>query len=396
MSEEELYVGREQTLVKHFILRKYLERFAHIVGTFATSITYVDCFSGPWNVRSEDLTDSSFVIALNELRKAKQTLAEKEGRHLKLRCFFLEKQPTPYARLEYFARQVQDAEVETRNEELEKSIPEVLRFVRKGGRWTFPFIFIDPTGWKGFAMQTIAPLLKLDPAGVLINFMTDYIQRFIAHPHEQTQKSFEALFGSGDYKSRLQGMTADQDREDVLFRAYAENVRQTGRFTHTCAAIVLYPETDRRYFHLIYATRNRKGVEVFKSVEKQAMEVMEQARADAKQRKRVQRSGQQELFPAEEMAPSNPVEALRERYLAQARQGVSQLLQSRGRLPYEEVWDTALAYPLVWEADLKGWIKEWRKQGLVRLEGTEPRQRVPRLNENNTLVWVGPPSGAGR
>jgi hypothetical protein len=59
MSDKDLYVEREQTLVKHFILRKYLERFAHIVGTFADAITYVDCFSGPWNVRSEELKDSS-------------------------------------------------------------------------------------------------------------------------------------------------------------------------------------------------------------------------------------------------------------------------------------------------------------------------------------------------
>ena len=76
MSNETLYRGREQTLVKHFILRKYLERFARIVGTFADSITYVDCFSGPWNVRSEELKDSSFAIALEELRKAQATLSE--------------------------------------------------------------------------------------------------------------------------------------------------------------------------------------------------------------------------------------------------------------------------------------------------------------------------------
>src|SRR5579864_4044295 len=104
MSEQGLYSGREQTLVKHFILRKYLERFAHIVGTFADSITYVDCFSGPWNVRSDDLKDSSFAIALEELRKARTTLAGK-GRTLKIRCMFLEKQSTAYARLQEFAHQ---------------------------------------------------------------------------------------------------------------------------------------------------------------------------------------------------------------------------------------------------------------------------------------------------
>src|SRR6516162_7745528 len=108
MSTADFYGGREQTLVKHFILRKYLERFAHIVGTFADSITYVDCFSGPWNVRSQELKDSSFAIALEELRKARTTLARR-GRTLKIRCMFLEKEPRPYTRLAQFASHVQDA-----------------------------------------------------------------------------------------------------------------------------------------------------------------------------------------------------------------------------------------------------------------------------------------------
>jgi hypothetical protein len=66
MSEGELYAGREQTQVKHFVLQKYLERFAHIIGFRWRAITYVDCFSGPWNVGSDELEDSSFAIAYDD------------------------------------------------------------------------------------------------------------------------------------------------------------------------------------------------------------------------------------------------------------------------------------------------------------------------------------------
>ena len=76
MSHGDLYTGREQTLVKHFILQKYLQRFAYIVGSHWDTLTYVDCFSGPWNARSENFEDSSFAIALKELRDARTTLAE--------------------------------------------------------------------------------------------------------------------------------------------------------------------------------------------------------------------------------------------------------------------------------------------------------------------------------
>ena len=41
MSNGGLYAGREQTLVKHLILQKYLERFAYIVGSHLDVLTYV-------------------------------------------------------------------------------------------------------------------------------------------------------------------------------------------------------------------------------------------------------------------------------------------------------------------------------------------------------------------
>ena len=84
-----------------------------------------------------------------------------------------------------------DAEVETRNAILEESVDAILDFVRRDGRQTFPFIFIDPTGWTGFAMDTIAPLLSVEPGEVLINLMTKDVRRFIESPQQQTQASFD-------------------------------------------------------------------------------------------------------------------------------------------------------------------------------------------------------------
>jgi three-Cys-motif partner protein len=386
MSEQDLYIGREQTRIKHFILREYLERFAHIVGSFSDSITYVDCFSGPWNVRSEELKDSSFVIALEMLRKARTTLAGR-GRAFKIRCMFLEKQPAAYARLEQFARQVSDAEIQTRNGELAGNITEILRFVRQGGPGTFPFFFIDPTGWTGFEMSLIAPLLRQRPGEVLINFMTDYIRRFIDHPHQLTRQQFTSLFGSDDAKDRIQALADLADRKDALFTMYADAVRKRGDFAYSCATIVLYPEIDRPFFHLIYATRHRRGVEVFKDVEQRAMEEQGRTRAAAKQRKREKRSKQPELFSAEALPDVRSIDALRARYLSQARKRVLERLQAKHRVTYESIWDLALSSPLVWDCDIKDWIREWRIAGSLQIEGMKPKERVPKLDHGIVLIW---------
>jgi three-Cys-motif partner protein len=180
---ESLYDGREQTLVKHYILRNYLLRLALIVGPWCKTINYIDCFSGPWNVRGENYEDSSFGIATKELRKAREKLAERAF-HLDLRCFFLEYDPAAYRRLTEFARTITDIEIETKNKRLEEAVGDILSFHRQAGT-AFPFVFIDPTGWTGFPLAVIRPLLQLKPGEVLINYMTWHARRFIEAEQER-------------------------------------------------------------------------------------------------------------------------------------------------------------------------------------------------------------------
>jgi len=386
MSNGELYAGREQTLVKHFILRKYLERFAYIVGSHWEVLTYVDCFSGPWNARSDKFEDSSFAIGLKELRNARDALAKQRGRNVRLRCFFLEKDRAAYAKLKEFADGVTDARIETRNAPLEESILEITNFVRSGGAKAFSFVFIDPTGWTGFEMETITPLLRLDPGEVLINFMMGHIRRFLDSPQEETQDSFRRLFGSGSFRAKVEGL-AKLDREDAAIEEYARNAKSVGGFSFGCNAIVLHPEKDRTHFNLIYLTRNPKGIEVFKDAEKKAMEVQETARAEAQQRKRVAHKGQSELFGSKIFHDSAHYESLRDRYLQKARSLVLRALESKRRLLYDDAWMLALSEPMSWESDLKDWIEAWRKEGRLEISGMKPRQRVPHRGEENYLHW---------
>ena len=132
MTDESLYAGREQTLVKHRILQRYLQRFARIIGSWSDSITYIDCFAGPWMSRSDSLEDASFAIAVNELRAARDDLARQNpGRPpVKLRCFFLEKDKTAFERLCEYVDQISDIEIDKVNKEFEDSIDAIGKFVR--------------------------------------------------------------------------------------------------------------------------------------------------------------------------------------------------------------------------------------------------------------------------
>lgn len=387
LSQSGLYLGREQSLVKHLILQSYLERFAHIIGSWADAITYVDCFSGPWKERSQELKDTSFSIALEELRKARQT-RQKLGKSLKLRCFFLEKDPKAYAKLKEFADGITDVDIAHKNAALEDSIDDILKFIRKVK--SFPFIFIDPTGWTGFGMDVISSLLRLEPGEVLINFMTGHIIRFIESPDTVTQESFVNLFGSASFKDRLKGLDG-LDREDAAVEEYCKNVAKTGKFGFISKAIVLRPENDRTHFHLIYATRHPKGIEVFKKAEQVAMAEMEHARAEARQRKSEEKTLQCDLFNEPEVRHSTfHFDELRDRYLAKAKSSIVHILKQVGQILYDDVWALALSEPLVWEEDLNNWIKDWEKTGRLVVQGKRsPRQKIPHREENNFLVWRG-------
>lgn len=141
--------------------------------------------------------------------------------------------------------------------ELEEHIDQVMDFVRAGRPGSFPFFFIDPTGWTSFGMHAIKRLLKQDPGEVLINFMTGHIERFIET--ENSRQGFIDLFGDASFQQRLAGLKG-QDREDAIVDTYCANVRKTGGFAYTCPAIVLRTESDRTHFHLIYATRTPRAI----------------------------------------------------------------------------------------------------------------------------------------
>ncbi|MGZ8900954.1 MAG: three-Cys-motif partner protein TcmP [Limisphaerales bacterium] len=380
-NNDRLYEGREQTLVKHIILRNYLLRLALIVGSWSKAIHYIDCFSGPWNVRGENYEDSSFGIAISELRKAREKLSERSI-PLKLRCFFLEENPIAYSKLAAFTEQIDDIEVETQSKRLEESISDILSF-HKRSKPSFPFVFIDPTGWTGFPLNLIRPLLQLKPSEVLINFMTWHARRFIES--EQERANFDALFGDSDWRSEIAGLSGDE-RDDAMVRLYASRIREAGQYAFVAYTPVLHRADDTTHFHLIYATRSEKGLEVFKDAERQAVALMEQKRAEAQQSKRTA-GGQTLLFGSAEMHNPEYYDKLRTTYLRQATERLETDLVERQLIDYDEAWSAFVNHPLVWEKDLRDQISLWRKSGHLNIPGLPARQ-VPKRGRNMILQWM--------
>ncbi len=93
------YAGREQSYVKHVFLENYLEALVHKTASTFSNIVYIDGYAGPWQSANERFEDTSFGIALNALRRAKESWKQM-GRNVRMSAHLVERDATAYARLE--------------------------------------------------------------------------------------------------------------------------------------------------------------------------------------------------------------------------------------------------------------------------------------------------------
>lgn len=353
------YHDREQAIVKHFVLREYLEALAFKLGWQGSTINYVDGFSGPWLSGDEELSDTSPHIALSRLTATKEALASR-GRFPKFRCLFIEKDRVAYERLQTLVTKFLRIEVQTIHGEFEGQIDSVRSFAT-GGQDPFAFLFIDPKGWTGYALERIRPLLRLSRVEVVVNFMTDFIKRFV--DTDEPRETFVQLFGGEDYQATWEGL-AGQDREDAIVREYCRRISIAGAFPHTGSTVVLNPRSDRTHYNLIYATRSIVGLQAFRDVERKALPLQDTVRSDLQQRARTQ-AGQGELFDSR-MLSTRYLDQLAERYRGQAEAELDRMLDAGTRLQYDDVAARLMEYPMVSKGQVKDWLTDRRKSGAIR------------------------------
>lgn len=388
--DEDLYSGRGPTKAKHLVLKQYLQKLAYKWGWFGGTINYVDGFAGPWRSEAEDLRDTSPHIAIKELRQVREGLAKTPARsglpNPQVRCLFVEKDVEAFQKLRTSVEHIGDMQIHVLNGEFEQHIAAALKFACEGFR-PFGFFFIDPTGWTGFGMKTITPLLRHNPGEVLVNFMTNDIRRFIDDPTSVALSAYAELFGDIDYREEWKGLTG-QEKEDAIVGAYCRRIKEAGGYKFVVSTMILHHTDNRTHFHLIYATRSLEGLRVFRDVEADVMSQQIGIRAKAQQVKRINKTSQQELFPSDDFGDTGYIQQLRSSYLARSKAQAENMLKSYRRIAFDEFEGFALSMPMTWKTDVKEWLNEWRSQELVAFEGLAPRARIPQRNSDHYVVWI--------
>ncbi len=294
----DIYDGREQTLAKHYILEKYLEKLTFkLLGGGYRVLTYVDGFSGPWESETSDYSDTSFMIAIRILESVHKKF-QNDGDRRQIRCFLVEKDPNSYQKLSDAVLPHNDPAngfyVRTYCGNFEDAIPEIRKFVGA----SFALTFIDPTGWTGYSLKKIEPILRHEPSETIVNFMFDHVSRFVGSDDPAIVASFDPILGGPNWKERLDKNLAPGRAAEKLFK---ENLKSVGQFKHVLSTVIEKTAAKRPHFALAYGTRNPEGLKVFRDVEFQALRAHEGRRLEAKQSLIKERTGQGALFGATEL-----------------------------------------------------------------------------------------------
>ncbi len=385
--DDDPYVKREQTKTKHEILRRYLLKFALIIGRYWDTLIYIDTFSGPWKNKSTDLSDTSFSIAIEELTNAKAIIKETFKRDVKICFFFVEKDKEAFKKLEAFTASYPNLQIELRNDYLENVYEDIVEFIKSQNNGV-PFFFIDPTGWTGFPMKTLQLLLNFKNIDVLINFMSIHLQRFLTHPNKENERSVSELFGDENFLEKIYSKEenissyATTKREEAAVELYLENLARKCDFPIVSRSLVLQPEKDQVYFNLVYATKNIKGLDVFKDAERLSMTETEKTRVRYVQARK-HNPDESYLFGMEEFEPSmtDHYTTLRENYISKSKHDLTILLNSETVISFDKIIIETLKYPLVWKKDVIDWLQTLNKGNNKKIEflGLKENERTPKI-----------------
>jgi three-Cys-motif partner protein len=295
----DVYEGRIPALVKHALLKSYLEKLVLIIGMNGRAkgraeICYVDCFAGPWGSEDEKLDGTSISLSLKTLAACKEKLASL-GVDARMRALFIEQEPDPFQRLAAYLRNDAPKSVEATalKGDFVALRPEILKWT---GKEAFTFFFIDPKGWSPIVIDILTPLLQRPRSEFLINFIYEFINRTASMA--QFREAMLHLLGN---EVAVDGKTPE-DRELALVGAYRETLKMavpTGRKpfnARTAYVTVLHPEKKRTKYHLVYLSCHPKGIVEFMNISQAVDIVQARVRLASQLAEQSSKSGTMDMF----------------------------------------------------------------------------------------------------
>lgn len=118
--------------------------------------------------------------------------------------------------------------------------------------------FVDPFGYT-MKMSSIELMMNNRKNEVIINFMFDFINRFLSVTDAQI---FDDFFGSNEWTKA--NSLSGKAREEFLVDLYKQRVKDVTNAKYVYAYRLCFADKDQTYYYLVHATNNIQGITYMK------------------------------------------------------------------------------------------------------------------------------------
>lgn len=264
MIEDTIWEADPHTLAKHEILRRYLDAWFPILGSWQGRVVYLDAFAGPGTYKGGE--PGSPIVALEALL-SHPALPKLDG--CEFVFTFLEPRKDRFKVLQEKVAELQNRHspfpknirVSVLQQTFDEGAAEILSELERQKAELAPtFAFIDPFGFKDTPLELICRLLSFPRCEVLFTFMFDHINRFLEQ--DSVAGHIEGLFGTTGFQDAASKQR--DERKGFLRDLFRKQLKEECGFDYVTSFEMVNKQGHSIYF-LFYGTRNIKGIEVMKS-----------------------------------------------------------------------------------------------------------------------------------
>ncbi len=251
----------KHTEAKHHLLRLYLGAWLPILTSQYGQVTILDGFAGPGEYTGGE--PGSPLIAIDTLLN--HSHAPLRGKEV--RFIFIEADEKRYEHLKRLLESrtfPTSANYTVIHGEFDETLTVLLDSLEKEGRRLTPtFAFIDPFGYSHTPMNTISRLMKNEKCEVLINFMHDFINRFLTFDNEANEAHYDRLFGTESWRSIIKQQLSPKDRERRLHDLYQRQLQTVGG-AKLARSFRMVNDRNHTEYYLFFGTNNLLGLDKMK------------------------------------------------------------------------------------------------------------------------------------
>lgn len=245
------------TAAKHVILRNYLRAWFPIMGRYNARILFLDGYAGPGEY--EGGQDGSPIIAIKEALNFLDYCEKYKWVKPEIVFMFIEEDIERATNLEQKIAEMKLPKkivVQVVYSSFELASRDITETLSKQNASLAPaFLFIDPFGYN-LPFELIQKLMQNDKCEVFINFMYEFINRFIARDGQENVMS--RLFGNEKWKEIDVKEMTPSERKDAIIGLYEKQLQE--KAAKYVRSFDLRGSRNSTKYFLVYGTNHKLGL----------------------------------------------------------------------------------------------------------------------------------------